>query len=731
MRHKPSFASGRLVAWIDAHVTLRGCVLLAGLFGLAQALDLFSLDFLLGRGLFWQAPPFDTADPLIAQRYFDAEPWGWPLTHVSGLREPIGISISNVPLPLAILLSKALQPVFGKDVNLFGLYDLIAMILQPISMLWLLWAIGVRSRISLLCGAVIALSFPVFLFRVGHIALFGQYPVTAALALYFTVRRRAEPWLWAGFVCLSLITMLIVLYLTVMVDAILAAAVLAEMLRMRRLRTPGAVALLVLIAASLGLLWAAEYLSVGGGTFPGKSYGYFSMNLLSPFVPQLSTVFGTEGQVLDATGGQYEGMAYLGAGLLLLLCMAIAALPVALLSGSGRDGVRLALRCHWPLLSALLALAAFAVSNEIYIGRYHVHVDLPVSADLLGDLRSCGRFFWPLGYALAAGLIWTADRALPGRRGSLLLVLAAALQFIDASALRAGVAAYPHAVRPATLPAEPWRRLVQAHESLVILPLYHCAAEPTQAAISDLLLYASEHVVPVNTMYTGRSPEDCVASARAGRDTVLGDGALHVFFDEQFSWGAIRDLAGANALCRKFPGGHVCTARWPKMADKEAMLGFTAPGGAKYAIGEEISFADPGAADFRGWGWWQAEGAGAWTVGDRSDLNLELADPPPASPLIFRFRGHVSLLGVAARRLTLAVDDTVLADWTLTDDADHDYAAALPIELSAARLSLRFDLSMDDGRSPRDLHLASDNRRLGFHMDGFSLDRADGAGPAR
>ncbi|MEI9986974.1 MAG: DUF6311 domain-containing protein [Aliidongia sp.] len=522
MLDKLSFAN-RSSKWLDDHLTFNACLVLAALLGIGQALDLYSFDFLLGRGVFWQSPPADTAQLLIALRYFDAEPWHWPLTHISALGAPGGVSVSNVSLPLVALLGKALQPVFGRDVNFFGGYELISMVLQPVAMLWLLWEMGVRNRVGLLCGAVIALSFPIFLYRVGHLSLMGQYPITAALALYFVTKRRPGATPWIAFIGLSLITMLIMLYLTIMVDGILFAAAVTDMLRARRLWSAGAATLLTVIVVSVTMLWAAEYLSVGGGTFAGNSYGYYSLNLLSPIVPQDSTLFSTENRLLDMTGGQYEGMSYLGAGLLLLFCGAAAILPVEFLSGRARSEIHAAVQSNWVLLLVLTAFVVFAVSNEVFVGSVHFSFGLPVSTDLPGNLRSSGRFFWPLGYALAAGLIWAVGRVMLPVKASLVLLLVAGLQYADASNLRAGVAQFSRTSLPMTLSREPWLRLVRAHDALVVLPTFHCAADQARGQIMDLLLYASERPIPVNTMYTGRfrrglrGRRRCCAQRRLGR----------------------------------------------------------------------------------------------------------------------------------------------------------------------------------------------------------------------
>ena len=282
-------------------------------------------------------------------------------------------------------------------------------------MVWLLYEIGVRSRIGLLCGAVIALSFPAFLFRVFHIALMGHFLIITALALYFATRHRPSRRLWAAFVGLSLLTMLVYVYLAVMVDGILAAAVVRRRPALaKRARHGGTGDVDRRVAADL----FAEYLSVGGGTFRASGFGRFSMNLLSPLVPQMSSllpvetigflkpvlsavppansiVFAPGDFILDATGGEaIEGMNYLGAGLLLLLAFVAVAGGRRLLARDGRHATVLSIGQHWPLLAVLLSFTLFAVTNDIYVAGYHLHCDLPVPAAFLDQLRSSGRFFW-------------------------------------------------------------------------------------------------------------------------------------------------------------------------------------------------------------------------------------------------------------------------------------------------------------------------------------------------
>ena len=83
-------------------------------------------------------------------------------------------------------------------------------------------------------------------------------------------------------------------------------------------------------------------------------FGLFSSNLVSLFVPR------SLGVVRDATGGQYEGEAYVGMGALLALSVALVMRP---------GNVARHVRNHKWLVGFLAVCLAYAASNRVYVGR--------------------------------------------------------------------------------------------------------------------------------------------------------------------------------------------------------------------------------------------------------------------------------------------------------------------------------------------------------------------------
>jgi hypothetical protein len=80
----------------------------------------------------------------------------------------------------------------------------------------------------------------------------------------------------------------------------------------------------------------------------------------------------------------------------------------------------------------------FALSNKVYV-RHTLVLTVPLPErvmTLLNELRSSGRMFWPVAYALLAGAVLVLDR-LPRRAvAATILTAALLLQVVDTSVLR-------------------------------------------------------------------------------------------------------------------------------------------------------------------------------------------------------------------------------------------------------------------------------------------------------
>ena len=156
---------------------------------------------------------------------------------------------------------------------------------------------------------------------------------------------------------------------------------------------------------------------LGGGD---KGFVFFSMNLLSPFWPQRSGVFGADLPILDGTGGEYQGYNWLGAGVMLLL---LVALGRAAIRGRRPRPHGMARRARWSCAAVarqphLCRPGQAARSRRETLGRHLRHVPRAGTRLLAGRLhdhaaRRRGR------------------RTAAPQRAAPLLLAAVALQIVD------------------------------------------------------------------------------------------------------------------------------------------------------------------------------------------------------------------------------------------------------------------------------------------------------------
>jgi hypothetical protein len=500
---------------------------------------LFDLAFLAGTSPAWDNPRgivgrgwMDVATTLSGYTYFVRDGWRWPLFHVAKLGAPEGFNIIFTDsLPLVALVGRVVYRLTGHAVNLLGAWTGLCFLCSALACTGLVVRIGQRGIAATLAATIMALCQPALLARWGHVALMGQFEVVLALVYYVGCRRDWQPlrcFNWG--VALCVLALWTQPYLFIMVFGLVAAAIGQAVLDRRTPPVQGIAVLGGLVATSVAIMLVSGHLA-GTGALADSGFGGFSANLLSPVVPQLSGVFpSARTWMLDATGGQYEGFSYFGAGLLMLVLAALPWIGATVARGWRR---------HVCLLGVLLLFTVFALSNEIYIGIWHaLSVPLPEAVlNLASVFRSSGRFIWPLLYCvMALAIVGTA--ALHGRFGALLLIAAVAVQWADTAPLRTALAASAAHPAPAPINLAAWRSAVARHSYVRVLPSFGCLTPGippswrAEAAVTIQLLAARKDVA-TNTVFADRSSWPCDRERRLAAPGLLLPGELRVLLRTQ------------------------------------------------------------------------------------------------------------------------------------------------------------------------------------------------------
>lgn len=411
-----------------AIVALLGAAFAAWLYGW-RAIDPASAAWLLHG---------DPAQHYLGSVFFLSEPWHWPPGLIQRFGEQPTSLVFTDALPLLALPAKLLGAAPG--LQYFGLWMVACHALAGWFGWRLLWRLGLRGGFRLSLGALFFVAAPVLLLRAyGHEALMGQFLVLAALD------RALAPWRLRGWLLVWGASVWVHPYFALMTGLLGGAAMLAARaegaLTWIRLAGQGAAALVLLAA----MAWAAGYF-VGSGEVSAAGHGFFSANLLTWFDPMAWQVFLAQHGRTDASGanwsrwlpglqqataGQYEGFAYLGAGMLVLLVLWL----LTFHRPTGGQAVQAGTipRARWIAVSAaagLLMLLAFSARPSV---GSMVLAQVPLSEGVekaLGVFRASGRFIWPMTY-----LVMVLALSHVGRRrwGGLLLAACLLLQAQDQS----------------------------------------------------------------------------------------------------------------------------------------------------------------------------------------------------------------------------------------------------------------------------------------------------------
>jgi hypothetical protein len=675
------------------------------LLGLSLVYHVFPLDFLLGTVDQIGPAPEDIAQNIIVQRYFFADTWRWPLLNAVNLVGPEGTNIGLIDgIPLIALPLKLLEPLLPPAFHGVNLWHALAWLLQPVTAVWCLRGAGERRFLPAVAVAVAAASMPVWWNRFGHPSLTGHFLVLLALGTYLRLVRRQSMGMWLGAVAIEVAALLTQPYLAVMTLAVYSAVPLTLLFRRDRGWIGAAIGVVVAAGALVAGLWALDYLGVTGGV----GFGEFKMDLLSPIWPEGSALFPWRVPAI----GAWEGYNYLGAGLLLGILAAALLRPAATLELLVR---------HAGLAFVLLGLAVYALSQRPTVAGHPI-ADLGFVPDWLENLRSTGRFFWPVAYALLLGVVLLLARVPTPRLAAALLVAVAALQFADASRLREGLRTSLMQPRPAwTVDAPGLRQLLAHASSVTLLPSWYCVPvkgfEPEQDLLLQVLLLASETAVPASTMDVPRHHGNLRCTDKRLAAAPLGRGEVRVLTP------AARDaylplVPRAAELCR--PMGKVVACYDPS-AIGPAPTELPLP----LSLGEARFSPTAAGLAFLGPGWSFPEEDGVWT--DRSRALIRFRRPPELVESL-RLTLHVVAFAPAdgaTQNVELWSDGRLLGQWILPDRVGQRLEVELP---PGPPGPMALDLRVAQPTSPVARGLdKTDDRALGLQIQGMEVALASGS----
>jgi len=515
----------------------------------------------------------DSATHYLSWAFFRFSPWANPL----GLNPEYGIEIASAivyadAIPLAAFIFKPLSFLLSEPFQYLGIWTFVCIFLQAYFG-WLLAGLLSQDKwVRLLISALLIFS-PPMLFRISfHTALISHFVILWALYLCLKKQNKNIFWQWLSVIC---ITALINAYYLILVMGLWGAYLIDNLLS-KKLNKPDISKALIQIVCILMIVgfifWQSGYFSLPLGATKNIGFGIFRMNLLSlinpmgwsyvlPNLPEASQdlIGGERG--LDFYGRTTESFNYLGLGIILIgLCAIYRIRP-------RRDFSKSFFKQHLTFIFALLLLTSFAVSNNVAIGQWQWHIDIPDWLFSIGSVwRASGRLFYPVFYLLILGFFYLVIKNYSLKAARIILLLGLIIQIADTSAgwlkIRQRMMHAPSSEIATPLQHPFWDFAAKHYSNIKVIPLRNSI---WQLHWDILAPYAAKSHLPTNGVFLARFDEAKIAAYNLDIQGKIQAGqfepkTLYIFEDEAIV--PILVHHQATDLVAKIDGLNVLAPSW-------------------------------------------------------------------------------------------------------------------------------------------------------------------------
>lgn len=358
----------------------------------------------------WLLTGKDLTQHYIGWKYYRNSSWHFPIGLVEGLSYPYLTSVVYTDsIPLFAVPFKILSPLLPETFQYFGLFGLMCYILNGGFGALIVRKFS-KNPFVIGCGSVFFIvTTPILQRLYGYLDITGDTRHTS-LAAHFLLYAALLIWLnkdyfssikkaaiaWAVLGCLAI---MIQSYFLPMILGIMCGCLLEDILTTKKWKKT-VVSFASFGIASLGTMWilGAFYGNPSGGA---GGFGIYSSNLNSLYNPYGYSAFLKDFPICE---GNQEGMAYLGAGMLLMLLMGAAGFLYQ--TWKKKKSLKTLWKNRWKQIVSygcvLLGAAVLALTNQVkFNGEQLVDIKLPDKIlSFFSLVRSSGRFMWIVMYLI-------------------------------------------------------------------------------------------------------------------------------------------------------------------------------------------------------------------------------------------------------------------------------------------------------------------------------------------
>jgi hypothetical protein len=450
-----------------------------------HVLNPYSINWLLNGG--------DGMQHYLGWVFYRNSEWAFPI----GVNLDYGIGMNNSivftdSLPLFAVLFKLIRSFLPNPFQFFGIWILIAFILQSI-FAWKLIRLYALNVVVLVLGSGLFLFAQPFLIQLPENGPIGsQFLLLWALYLNLKPNKESDLRWWT---CLLLIALSVHFYIFAMVTALWSAYLLDGIFRSRAINLKVAIrSSVITLFLCAFVFWQLGYFSTGGSDAFG--FGIFKSNLIGLFNPAGWSYILKDLYPSKTWWGEQPH--YLGLGI-------IAGLAITLLHPSSWQKL-IKRNCVQRIffVIVILVLAFFSLSNVIAIGSKEFEYPLfPEILSLFGIFRNSSRFIWPLYYLIFIAVIHQICSKYSANFAIGILAACFALQAADTSAgwlpiRKRSLETQPGFYEKSPLQNSFWKIAPSIYQNVVIL-------SSVENPSPDLMSRMSSNVWKIFGLYAGRN----------------------------------------------------------------------------------------------------------------------------------------------------------------------------------------------------------------------------------
>jgi|GEM_PF-427826 Coproporphyrinogen III oxidase and related Fe-S oxidoreductases len=487
----------------------------------------------------YKNPSSDLFQSQLGFDFFRKTSWSLPLGNYNSLLYPFGTSIVYTDsIPLFAIIFKFFNAVLPAQFQFIGLWGLLCYCLQGG-----LSAAVLRRYIKkwsvILISVPILLFASVFSFRLYmHTSLAGQWIILLAFFIFAykdsfrSLRPRAVFWNILCVLCITVHT-----YFLAMIGILLIGFVINDFIEFKNIKR------VLVILGSSALVTIVVFWLIGGfvsDTSQSSGLGQYSMNLNALFNRGLleNTYLGFLSPLPLAFDGQYEGMQYLGIGMIVLLFFLIFFKIKELILHLWKKEHFTWKNEYIPVIFICVVLTILAISpvvtlNKTILFSYDTYSFLN---DFLSTFRATGRLFWPVFYLISFYvIIYVANKFDSKKWFIFFLCGCTALQILDMSGYLAAKAESLHPVNTTIRMGDSsfWEDASSKYKHI------ECLSDPDVTTTQVISYYALNSNMTVNTAYVARGKDGDQIINRMYRerydflDSKLSDDSIYILGKDQ------------------------------------------------------------------------------------------------------------------------------------------------------------------------------------------------------